>query len=295
MLTKELLAQVKKIEIKTRMVVDEITGGAYLSVFKGRGIEFDEVREYTDTDDIRDIDWNVTARMGAPFVKKYIEERELNVMLAYDVSASSFFGSGAKSKNLAAAEIGALLSLSAIRNHDKVGLLIFSDRTELYLPPRSGRLHGLRLIRELLAAEPKGRGTDIRGALERLIRMLHKKSVIFLISDLMADPESYSRDLRIINRKHDVVSVRILDPAELSFPNSGDITLEDAETGVSEFFAGGDSARLSAFRDSAAAFNQAGPDTCKKAGVDVVDIRCGEDIVKPLLKFFGMRRKKFAV
>ena len=161
MLTGELLAKVRKIEIKTRKLVEEITGGAYHSVFKGRGIEFSEVREYTPDDDIRDIDWNVTARMGTPYIKKYAEERELNVMLAVDASASGLFGSRGKEKREQMTEAAALLAFSAIRNNDKVGLLIFTDRTELYLPPRSGRKHGLRVIRELVGLEPQGRGTNI--------------------------------------------------------------------------------------------------------------------------------------
>jgi uncharacterized protein (DUF58 family) len=185
MLSKDLLSQVKKIEIRTRRIVDDITAGAYHSVFKGRGIEFDEVREYTPEDDVRDIDWNVTARMNAPYIKKYVEERELTVVLAVDASASSMFGSGDKTKARNAAEIAALLAFSAIRNNDRVGLLLFTDQTELYLPPKSGKTHGLRLIRELMVRKPERKGTDISEALNNLMRVLHKKAVIFLISDFI--------------------------------------------------------------------------------------------------------------
>ena len=187
MLAGELLSKVKKIEIKTRRLVDEITGGAYHSVFKGRGIEFSEVREYTPEDDVRDIDWNVSARMGSPYVKKYMEERELTVLLLVDVSASGAFGSAEKTKRRTAAELAALLAFSAGHNGDKVGLLMFSDRIELFVPPRSGRRHTLRLIREMLAFEPQSKGTDIDLALRETLQVLKKKSVVFLLSDLITD------------------------------------------------------------------------------------------------------------
>ena len=211
--TKDIIAQVRRIEIRTRRIVDDITAGAYHSVFKGRGIEFDEVREYTPEDDVRDIDWNVTARMGSPFIKKYIEERELTVMLAIDASASTAFGSKNKSKNEHAIEIASLLAFSAIRNNDKVGLLIFTDRNELYLPPRSGKTHGLRLIRELIARKSNGKGTDIAAALNNIMHLLKKRAVMFLISDFM-DDKDFSKRLMIANKRHDVIAVRILDPAE---------------------------------------------------------------------------------
>lgn len=290
MLPKDLIAQVRKIEIKTRRIVDEITGGAYHSVFKGRGIEFDEVREYTPEDDVRDIDWNVTARMGAPYIKKYVEERELTVILAVDASASGAFGSGDKTKNRYAVEIGALLAFSAIRNNDKVGLLMFTDRTELFLPPRSGRTHGLRLIRELMAHDPKGKGTDINGALESLLKVLNKKSVIFLISDLIEE-DSYEKTLKIANRRHDLISVRILDPLEFKWPGTAGLMLEDAEDGGISFFPGSSGA-CGRFAEIAGGMHQKSSDICKKAKVDMIDIRCGEDIVKPLVSFFRKRQKR---
>ena len=288
----ELLSKVKKIEIKTRRLVDEITGGAYHSVFKGRGIEFSEVREYTPEDDVRDIDWNVTARMGSPFIKKYSEERELTVMLAVDASASGLFGAGEKDKREQMIEAAALLAFSAIRNNDKVGLLIFTDETELYLPPRSGRKHVLRVIRELVAMEPRRRGTDIGKALESLAETLKKKSVIFLVSDFL-DDKDYEKSLKIVNRKHDLIAVRVLDEAELHLPKLYGITLEGAENGaLLDFEADG---RGSAAYDAAARnLHDANREACRRAKVDMVDIRCNEDLVRPLMAFFRTRRGKMS-
>jgi len=290
MLTAELIKKVRKIEITTRRIVDEITGGAYHSVFKGRGIEFDEVREYTLNDDVRDIDWNVTARMGSPFVKKFVEERELTVMLAVDASASGFYGSGSQTKHELAVETAALLAFSAIRNHDRVGLMMFTDRTELYLPPRSGRVHGLRLIRELLAHEPAGRKTDLNAALAHLMNSLKKRTVIFLLSDLL-NPESFETMLKVVNRRHDVVAVRILDALELALPSLPGLLLEDAETGASSFFPSGNAGRL-AYVDAAEQLHRANLDSCRRAKVDIIDLRCGQDLVKPLIQFFNRRQRR---
>lgn len=291
MISKELLAQVRKIEIKTRRIVDDITAGAYHSVFKGRGIEFDEVREYTPEDDVRDIDWNVTARMGSPYIKKYVEERELTVMLLVDVSASGTVGSAEKVKNQHAVETGALLAFSAIRNNDKVGLLLFTDDTELYLPPRSGKTHGLRLIRELVAIRPKGKGTNIGAALENLMRVVRKRAVVFLISDLI-DQKDYEKQLRIANKRHDIVAVRILDPLEIEMPKTGNLLIEDSESGAVSFFKGGRHAFRRLFRSSAEKLHSQNETRCKRAKVDLIDIRCGEDFVKPFVKFFRSRRQK---
>ena len=292
MLAGELLSKVKKIEIKTRRLVDEITGGAYHSVFKGRGIEFSEVREYTPEDDVRDIDWNVTARMGSPFIKKYSEERELTVMLAVDASASGLFGAGEKDKREQMIEAAALLAFSAIRNNDKVGLLIFTDETELYLPPRSGRKHVLRVIRELVAMEPKHRGTDIGKALESLAETLKKKSVIFLVSDFI-DDKDYEKSLKIVNRKHDLIAVRVLDDAELHLPKLYGMSIEGAESGeVCDFDA--DGAGSAAYDAAAPEIHDADKGNCRRAKVDMVDIRCNEDLVKPLMAFFRTRRGKMS-
>jgi uncharacterized protein (DUF58 family) len=291
MLSSELIAQVRKIEIRTRRAVDEIIGGAYHSVFKGRGIEFDEVREYTDEDDFRDIDWNVTARMGTPYIKKYVEERELNVMLLVDVSASGAFGSGDKSKRRYAIETAALLAFSAIRNNDRVGLTMFSDRTELYLSPRSGRKHGLRLVRDLMAFEPERQKTNIDLVLQETIKVLNKKTVIFLISDLI-DEHDFQKSLRIINRRHDVIAVRILDPLELKWPAGVNVVLEDAESGKNLSFNARSRKLVENFSRTAENWHDASKSICEKARVDMIEMRCGEDIVKPLINFFNKRRKR---
>jgi uncharacterized protein (DUF58 family) len=291
MLPSELIKQVRKIEIRTRRVVDEIVGGAYHSVFKGRGIEFDEVREYTPEDDVRDIDWNVTARMGTPYIKKYVEERELNVMLLVDVSASGAFGSGDKSKRQYAIETAALLAFSAIRNNDRVGLIMFSDKTELHLKPRSGRKHGLRLIRELMAFEPTGKGTDIDAVLKETVQALNKRTVIFLISD-MIDNKDYEKSLKITNRRHDLIAVRILDPHELAWPAGVSVVIEDAESGERLNFAGRDRKLVDRFADAAAGMHDSIRKVCDRSKVDMIDIRCGEDLVKPLIGFFRERRRR---
>lgn len=292
MISKDLLARVRKIEIRTRRMVDEITAGAYHSVFKGSGIEFDEVREYTSDDDVRDIDWNVTARMGTPYIKKYMEERELTVVLAVDASASERFGSGAKSKNDVVVETASLLAFSAIRNHDKVGLLLFTDQVELYLPPKSGRSHGLRLIRELVARKPQRRGTDIGVALENLMRVLRKRAVVFLISDFINEPD-YNKLLMVANKRHDLIAVRVLDPLELSLPRMAGLSIEDAETGELGFFNAGSGRLVSALNSEAARVHEANRRLCARAQVDLIDIRCDDDLVKPLMTFFRQRERKF--
>lgn len=291
MLSKELLSQVKKIEIRTRRIVDEITAGAYHSVFKGRGIEFDEVREYTHEDDVRDIDWNVTARMGSPYIKKYVEERELTVMLVVDMSASGSFGSKDKTKRRNATEIAALLAFSAIRNNDRVGLMTFTDKTEFYLPPKSGKTHGLRLIRELMVRQPEGKGTDISAVLNNLMRVLHKRAVIFLISDLI-DDSNFANLLTIANKRHDVIAARILDPVEVTMPRTANLLIEDAETGEMAAMPGSSRGFLNRFTNSAAEIHQRNEEICKRAKVDLIDVRCGEDIVKPLVTFFRQRQSK---
>jgi uncharacterized protein (DUF58 family) len=291
MLSKDLLSQVKKIEIRTRRIVDDITAGAYHSVFKGRGIEFDEVREYTPEDDVRDIDWNVTARMNAPYIKKYVEERELTVVLAVDASASSMFGSGDKTKARNAAEIAALLAFSAIRNNDRVGLLLFTDKTELYLPPKSGRTHGLRLIRELMVRRPESKGTNISGALTNLMHVLHKKAVVFLISDFIDDGD-FAKLLMVANKRHDVVATRILDPMELELPKTANLMIEDAETGKSTVFPGKNSSFLRKYARSADNLHKKNEEIFRRGKVDLIDLRCGEDIVKPLVTFFRRRQSK---
>ena len=229
MISKELAKKIRLIEIQTGKAVNDVLAGEYHSVFKGRGMEFDEVREYMPGDEIRTIDWNVTARMGRPFVKRYVEERELTVWLMVDLSASGSFGSRAQLKNEVAAELCALLAFSAIKNNDKVGLVVFTDRVELFVAPNKGRSHVLRLIRDLLNFRPQGRGTDIVEALDYLGRITHKKGVVFLVSDFLAP--DYRKPLGIVARRHDLIAVSIADPREAALPDVGLIELEDAETG----------------------------------------------------------------
>ncbi len=225
----EILKKIRTLEIKTRGLVETAFAGDYHSVFKGRGMNFEDVREYQPGDEIRAIDWNVTARMGNAFVKKFTEERELTVMLVVDVSASGNFGSTTQSKRELAAEVACLLAFSAIRNNDKVGLVLFTDRVELFIPPKKGRSHTLRLIREILFFEPKGRGTDPALALDYLNKIVTRRAVVFFISDFQAP--DFSRSLAVSGRRHDFVAIHIHDERERALPNIGIITLEDAETG----------------------------------------------------------------
>lgn len=289
MLTKDLISRVRKIEIRTRRMVENITAGAYHSIFKGSGIEFEDVREYTSDDDVRDIDWNVTAKMGTPYIKKYVEERELTVMLLVDISASGYFGQGDKTKKDTAIEIASLLAFSAIRNNDKAGLMLFTDKVELFLPPKSGRLHTLRLIRDLIGKQPEGKGTDIVMALERIMKILRKRAVIFLISDFIAEKD-YRKTLTLVNKRHDVIAVRVLDKMELQCPKLGFLNIADSESGaVSHFHATGKN--VENYLKNAEELHARHADICTKSKVDMIDIKCGEDLVKPLMKFFRQRER----
>lgn len=290
MQTAELLAKVAKIEIRTRKMVQELTAGAYHSHFKGRGMEFSEVREYIPGDDVRDIDWNVTARMGMPYLKKYSEERELTVILAVDVSSSALFGSSSLDKQQQIAECAALIAFSAIGNHDKVGLLLFSDRTELYLPPRSGKEHILRLIRELVAFEgEERRSTNIGKALEELSRARKKRCVVFLISDFW-DSSDYARSLKMVAKHHDLIAVRVLDPREKVMPClGGELILEDGENGSCfAFTASGKNA--SSYENAVKEYQERLNTLCRKAQADLLDITVGEDLARKLRMFFMGRR-----
>ena len=284
----ELISEVRRLEIRTRRVVDDLVGGAYRSRFKGRGIEFEEVREYAFGDDVRDVDWNVSARMGAPFVKKYVEERELQVVLAADVSASGLFGSGAKTKLRTQTEIAALLALSAVRNRDKVGMLTFSDRVEKRLPVRGGRAHVLRMLRELVATEPLGRGTNLAEVLTQLRRALKRRSVIFVISDFLDASEGRADALGMLARRHDVVLVRTEDPAELAPPFAGTWNLADAETSARGVIHGNARAR-GLWAETAARERDAFAREAARAGAELISVRCGEDLVRPFVKFFRER------
>ncbi len=229
MLPKEVIRKIRRIQITTSRLVNESLAGEYHSVFKGRGMEFDEVREYQHGDDIRTIDWNVTSRAGHPYVKRYVEERELTVMLLIDASASGLFGSAGKVKGEVAAEISALLAFSAIKNNDRVGAMLFTDRIEKFIPARRGSTHVLRVIREVLYHKPEGRGTRIQKALEHLNLVVRKRAVVFLISDLL--DQGFEQPLKVANRRHDVVILQIVDPREQELPDVGIVELRDAETG----------------------------------------------------------------
>ena len=287
MQTKDLIAKVRKIEIRTRKAVEDIAGGAYHSMFKGRGIEFSEVRAYSRDDDIRDIDWNVTARTGSPYIKMYMEERELTVLLAVDVSPSVSFGTGTESKRECIAAAAALLAFSAIRNHDKVGLVLFSDRVELYLPPRAGRRQVLRILRELVAREPEpDRRTDLNIPLEWIMRAQKKRAAVFLISDFV-DCGNFERNLELLSCRHDVAAFRILDPFEEKLPvRLPPLCLSDAETGA--FFCS--PARRDIYQKAQQTLRDETGKLLRHARVDLVDLRCGEDTVKPLIGFFRRRR-----
>jgi uncharacterized protein (DUF58 family) len=229
MLPKEVIQKIRRIQITTNRLVNESLAGEYHSVFKGRGMEFDEVREYQHGDDVRTIDWNVTSRAGRPFVKRYVEERELTVMLLVDMSASGAFGSAGKMKSEIAAEISALLAFSAIKNSDRVGAILFTDRVEKFIPPRRGSKHVLRVIREMLFHKPQHRGTCIQKALEHLNLVVHKRSVVFLISDLL--DQGFEQSLKVANRRHDIVMIQIMDRRERELPDVGILEMRDSETG----------------------------------------------------------------
>lgn len=289
MLSSELLERIRRIEIRTRRRVQTLLAGEYHSAFKGQGMDFAEVREYVPGDEVRSLDWNVSARMGAPFVKVFQEERELNVLLAVDVSASGRFGSRGKSKRDWMAELGAVLAFSAIRNRDKVGLLLFSDRVECHVPLAKGSRHGLRLIRDLLVHEPAGRGTDLGLALHHLQRTQKKRAIIFLISDFQGKLEA--RGLRALGRRHDVVAVRVHDPLEEQLPPLGLLRLEDLESGERRWLDAGDPAVRSHWSARWQERCLALESTLRAAAVDQVKLTAGEDPGRPLEQFF-MRRSQ---
>lgn len=296
MLSSELIQKIRRIEMRTRHLVNDSFAGEYHAIFKGRGMEFDEVRAYMPGDEVRSIDWNVTARMGQPFIKRYVEERELTVMLAVDASASGLFGSGDRFKRELAAELGAVLAFSAISNNDKVGLIVFTDRVELHIPPRKGRRHVLRLIRDLLAFRPEGRGTDLVAALDRLNHTLKRRAIVFLVSDFLlpkASANGYRRSLALTNRRHDLVGVTISDPRELTWPDLGLISVEDAETGQHVWVDSGSRAWREAFAQQAQDRVTARDAAFLHAKVDHIDVTAGEDYVEPLLAFFRARARRW--
>lgn len=294
MLTTELIRKIRQIEIRTRHLVNDSFAGEYHSVFKGRGMEFDEVRPYAPGDEIRDIDWNVTARLGDPYIKRYIEERELTVMLVVDASGSGDFGSVGRFKRELAAELTAVLAFAATTNNDKVGLLIFTDQIELFIPPRKGRKHVLRIIRELLAFRPQGNGTDIKLALDTINRVLKRRGIVFLISDFLADPESYRRSLAVSNRRHDVIAIELHDPLEAEIPDVGLIALEDAETGEMAWIDSGHHEWRERFRSQVRRFVEARRDLFNQVSVDRIHVTTAEDYVSALTGFFDKRARRLA-
>lgn len=291
MIPKEILKKVKRIEITTRGMVNDVFSGEYHSVFKGRGMEFSEVREYQMGDDIRTIDWNVTARMGHPYVKVFEEERELTVMLVVDVSSSGDFGTYERMKGEIAIEICALLAFSAIKNNDKVGLIIFTDKIEKFIPPKKGKSHVLRVLRELLYHKPQGTKTDIAEALEYLNRITKRRSVVFLVSDFIN--KGYEKALQIANRRHDIVAITVTDPRELELPDVGFIELEDAESGEVVLVDTSYSEVRSLYSTKSAQDIMRRNKLFKSINVDHIDIQTDKPYVEPLIKFFRMRAKRF--
>ena len=290
MTPREVLRKVRRLELRTRRLVDESLAGSYHSVFKGRGMEFAEVREYEPGDDVRTIDWNVSAKMGHPFVKKFTEERELTVMLVVDASASGRFGTASQTTRDTAAEIAALLAFSAIRNNDRVGLLLFTDRIERFVPPRKGRQHGLRVLRDLLAFEPAGRGTDIASALDVLRRVVTKRAVVFLLSDFQ--DAGFEPILRVVNRKHDLVAISVADPREEILPDVGLVALTDAESGVPVVVDTGSARVRRAFQERARRARDVRRDLLKRSGVDELEISTGTDYDRDLVNFFRERARR---
>lgn len=290
MIPKEILEKVRLIEIRSRNVVNDLFAGEYHSAFKGRGMEFAEVREYLRGDDVRTIDWNVTARTGSPYVKVFDEEREQTVMLLVDASASGAFGSARQMKGEVGVEISALLAFAAIKNNDRVGLLIFTDVVEVFVPPKKGRKHVLRVIRELLYFQPQGKRTSITSALDYLEKVLHRRSVVFLISDFI--DEHYERSLQLMKRRHDLVAVSLFDPRERALPDVGFINLQDAETGE-QFLVDSGRQEVRAYF----ALQQEQEDERRRAlflrnGVDEVSIDITKSYVDPLVRLFHARVRK---
>lgn len=294
---KEILKKIRRLELKTRGMVEAAFAGQYRSVFKGRGMNFEEVREYQAGDEVRAIEWNVTARLGEvrgeAYVKKFTEERELTVMLVVDVSASGDFGSVNLSKRELAAEIACLLAFSAIRNNDKVGLLLFSDHVELFIAPKKGRAHTLRLIREILFFEPKGKGTNPADALRYMNRIVHRRSVAFLLSDFQAP--DFSKELSVTSQRHDLIAVRIVDPREQELPDLGRVTLEDAETGEQMEINTSSRAVRAAYLRQVQEHEARWDREFRKRRIDSIPLRTDEDYVPALRTFFRNRERRMAI
>lgn len=290
MIPVEVMRAIRRIEIRTRRLVNQGMGGEYHSVFKGRGMEFSEVREYQAGDDVRTIDWNVTSRTGSLHVKKFIEERELTVLLAVDVSRSGDFGSVARNKLETAAEVAAVLAFAAVRNNDRVGLLLFTDEIEVHVPPAKGGEHVLRVVREVLCHEPRGHGTDIGKALRSAMSSLKKRSIVFVISDFL--DAHYERALRVASRKHDVVAVAVADPREAELPDLGLVLFEDAESGERRLVDTGSRRVREAHATRHADAVQARTVQLRRMGVDLLEVKTDAPYDVAIMKFFQRRERK---
>jgi len=292
MIPKEILKQIRRIEIRSGKLVNEIFAGQYSSVFKGRGMEFAEVREYVPGDDIRSIDWNVTARYGKPFVKMFVEERELTVIFLVDVSASQSFGTKDRLKSELAAELASVLAFSAIKNNDRVGMILFSDKIEKVIRPKKGKNHILRLIREILFFKPEGKLTDIALALKYLSDVWRRKAVVFLISDF--NDTGFEKSIRIVAKRHDLIAIKISDPREKELPEVGLMEMEDAETLRREVIDTGDAKFIEEFRKNAAEKEDRIKTIFKKASVDSIMLSTGKPYTVPLVQFFKLRERRIA-
>ncbi len=291
MLPKEIIKKIRRIQIRTNRMVSDVFSGEYQSVFKGRGMEFDEVREYQPGDEVRDIDWNVTARMGHPYVKKFVEERELTVMLLVDASGSSRFGTRNQFKSELAAELGAVLAFSAIRNKDKVGLIIFTDTIEKFVPPAKGSRHVLRVIREILYFQPEGSKTDISQALDYLNRVSRRRTVSFLLSDFQAG--GYEKTLKITNKRHDLIAVRISDPREEELPPVGFVRFRDAENGREITVDTTDPNLRKRYRRGRREAKEATLKLFRSSDVDCIEVSTDKSYVTALMRFFKQREKRY--
>jgi len=287
----EILRRVRKIELRTRGLVRESFGGEYHSCFKGEGIDFEDFREYQPGDEVRSIDWNVTARLGTPFVKKFVEDREMTVFICVDISASGDYGSVGPSKRELMAEVAALLTFSAQQNKDKVGLILFTDEVELYLPPKKGTAHALRLIREILLHEPRGHRTSLEGPVHLLKNAVRRRSLVFLVSDFLFE-EDLANDLRVVGRKHDLVAVQVSDPAELALPSVGYVRLEDPETGHQVEVNTANPKLRHAYRQAAAAWERGLDQQFKRLSIDRISLRTDEPYLPALHRFFRTRDQR---
>ncbi len=290
MIPKEVLQNIRRIQITTSRMVTDVFAGHYHSVFKGQGMEFEEVREYQPGDDIRSIDWNVTARTGRPFIKKFMEERELTIMLLFDMSGSTYFGSVNKLKRQLAAELCSLLAMSAIKNNDKVGLIAFTDRIEKFVPPRKGLSHVLRIIREALYFEPEGKATDISGALQYLGRVTNRSTVTFIISDFY--DRDYKKSLSIAGKRHDIVAISITDPRETELPDIGIINLEDPETGRNFLLDTSSPKVRKDYSINSLKLLDERRQLFRSINIDHIDIRTDVSYARELYKFFRMRERR---